>query len=32
MMTVASYARKQETLGITPAAKDFHYEYREQFP
>lgn len=32
MMTVASYARKEEILGIVPAAKQFHYEYREQFP
>jgi len=30
-ITVASYGRKEVTLGIMPAMKDFRFDYREQF-
>jgi len=31
-LTVTAYARRETVLGIQPAAKEFRFEYREQFP
>jgi len=31
LVVIPGYARKEATLGIMPAMKDFRFEYREQF-